>query len=143
FWRRHVRNPGGATARQIPAPPSHPNLGTAWHECTNVCHVGVLCTGACEGIQPPVSLTASGPIVPDWTQSTPPQSLPALTATLLSPDPAHPPAGSKGVCGVDPLLSAQVAAFAVIVAGSVQDPVGGVQVHAPQVMGALRSAWPS
>jgi hypothetical protein len=44
---------------------------------------------------------------------------------------------------VDPLLSAQVAALAVIVDGSVQEPVGAVQVQVPQSRGAFRSACPA
>src|SRR5262249_37689933 len=129
-------------ARQLPAPPSHPNLGTAWHARTKVCHVGALCIGGCEGVQA-VSLTMSSPIVRDCTQSTPPQSLPEGIDSLASHAPVHPVDGSNGGWGVAPLWSAQVAAFAVSVAGSAHEPVGGVQVHVPQSMGALRSAWPS
>jgi hypothetical protein len=47
------------------------------------------------------------------------------------------------VCGVEALFDAQVAAFAVMLAGRLHEPVGGEHEHVPQSMGATRSAYPS
>jgi hypothetical protein len=91
----------------------------------------------------PLSFIASGPMVSDWTHFTPEQSFPEGIEAFVSHVPSHPPAGSKVVCGVEAPLRAHVAAFAVMVVGSEQEPVGDVQVQVPQLMGASRSAWPS
>jgi hypothetical protein len=85
-----------------------------------------------EGVQP-VSFTVAGAMVSDWTQSTPPQSLPEGMDSFVSQPPVQPLAGSNGVWGVEAPLCAQLAAFAVIVPGSEQEPAGGPHVQGPQL----------
>lgn len=100
-------------------------------------------TGCATGEQPP-SVTVSGAIVTDCTQSTPEQSLPAGMAPLKSQAPSHPAGGSNDVAGVVASTCEQIAACAVSVAGGAHAPVGGSQLHAPhEAAGAVRSAYPS
>src|SRR6185436_11256090 len=111
----HTRNPdvGGGFGTQM-WPESQGTGGTCLQPRTKVFHVGVLCGGGCcSGAHPP-SLIVSGPIVRDCTHLTPEQSLPDGTDSFVSQAPSHPADGSNGVCGVEPLFSAHVAAFAVI-----------------------------
>jgi hypothetical protein len=82
-------------------------------------------------------------MVSDCTHFTPEQSFPEGMDSLASHIPSQAVVGSNGVCGVDALFNAQVAAFAVIVEGKLHEPVGDVQEHVPQSMGASRSAKPS
>jgi hypothetical protein len=140
----HIKNPGGATGLQMVEPSGQATGGALRQERAKVFHFGGVCSGGCkgEGPQPP-SFIESGPTVSDWTHLRPEHSLPDGMDAFESQVPAQPLAGSKVVCGVEEPFWAHVAAFAVMLAGREQDPVGGAHEHVPQSIGASTSAWPS
>src|SRR5262249_23489061 len=123
-----TRKPGGVAARQLPCPPLHETRGSASHARAKVCQKGAACAFGVEGVHPPSEI-ASDPIVRDCTHSTPEQSLPEAMAVLVSHAPDQLAAGSNVVCVVAALFSAHVAAFAVMVVGRLQEPVGDVHEH--------------
>src|SRR5262249_16959955 len=98
--------------------------------------------GSCVGAHP-VSSTVSGAIVSDWTHVSPPQSLPAGTASSEVQLPSQGEGASKGVVGVDGTVFAHGAALAVSRVGRPHEPLGGGQGQAREALGASRSACPS
>ncbi len=134
-------NPGAAAGAHESRLLGHSKVGLMRQDMPSVFHVGGACAGGMEGVQA-LSVTASGPIVTDCTQCWPAQSFPDGIASLVSQAPAHPLAGSKGVCGVEAPFCAHAAALAVIVEGSAHEPAGGPQVQVPHPAGASMSAYP-
>src|SRR6185437_960850 len=137
----HTLNPGAAAGAHESRLLGHSKVGLIRHDMPTVFHVGGAGICALEGAHVPSS-TVSAPIVTDWTQWTPEQSLPDGIASVVSHAPAQPLAGSKGVCGVDAPFCAQEAALAVIASGSAHEPCGCPQVQAPHPGGASMSAYP-
>ena len=83
--------------------------------------MGVVATG----VQLSFSFTSRGPTVTDWT--------PPVIASGVVQLPSQPPGGSSAM--PPELVTAQVSALAVTVAGSAHEPVEGWHAHAPHTGG--------
>lgn len=144
----HTAKPGGGggtTGAQVSPRSLHVPLGAPSHVYATVLQVGGP-EGAAGGLvsfgvhSPSVRVSAA--IDSDCAHGTPPQSLPAGIALPWVQAPVHASGGSNDV-QVFP-ATAQIAAEAVSVAGSAQEPAGGSHEHAPQEIGGdVRSAWPA
>src|SRR5579863_1834196 len=128
----HTRKPGASGKQLRPEPSGHTAAVGVKHMPMPATAIGGVYVGVGEGVQP-TSFSVTGAMVSDWTQSAPAQSLPEGMDSFVSQLPSQPLAGLNGVCGVEAPLCAQFAAFAVIVAGSEQVPVGALHVQGPQL----------